>query len=64
MMLQGSHRKRNGSYDVDSLTEAAFVYAKECLLRDDEGNLIARQVRFGGGQVSKVILLSPTAYLL
>ncbi|XP_071806736.1 ADP-ribosylarginine hydrolase Tri1-like [Asterias amurensis] len=44
MMLQGMHRKSNGSYKVDSLIEAAFDYAKECLLRDDEGNLKERQV--------------------
>ena len=52
MMLQGMHRKSNGSYKVDSLIEAAFDYAKECLLRDDEGNLKERQVSIGEGQGS------------
>ncbi|XP_038067788.1 uncharacterized protein YegU-like [Patiria miniata] len=45
MMLRGLHKMPDGHYDVTSLTEASFNYAKECLLRDEEGNLDAEQVK-------------------
>ncbi|XP_022104915.1 uncharacterized protein LOC110986914 isoform X2 [Acanthaster planci] len=45
MMLQGLHKTSKGHYDVARITEASFNYAKECLLRDDKGNLDEEQVR-------------------
>lgn len=36
LMLQGKHRKKDGSYDVDSLSKEAYVYASKCLNEEEQ----------------------------